>query len=137
MIDERNPSRASPLVPVSWGELFDKISILQIKAERVTASEAHDMVLRELEALLQCVPAELSESQGVTKLRGNLRRVNEELWNVEDRLRLCEARRCFDDHFVQLARSVYIANDRRAAVKRALNELLGSQLVEVKQHPKY
>jgi hypothetical protein len=137
MIDERNPSRASPLVPVSWGELFDKISILQIKAERVTAPGAHDMVLRELEALLQCVPAAIPETQDVAELRSSLQQVNEELWDVEDRLRLCEARHCFDDHFVQLARSVYIANDRRAAVKRALNELLGSQLVEVKQHPKY
>lgn len=115
--------------PCSVGDLLDRITILRIKAERCAASQRPN-VEAELRALRGEWPAEEPE---MTELAA----VNLQLWEVEDRLRAAEAAGRFDAAFVQDARSVYRLNDRRAAIKRALNLRLGSALVEEKVHPSY
>lgn len=122
-----------PRVPVSWGELVDKITILQIKSERIKAHEARANVTHELSSLSR-VAAEAISSEGVTALMDQLRAVNEELWEIEDKIREREAQGDFGQRFVQLARSVYKKNDLRAAIKRRINEALGSELLEEKSY---
>jgi hypothetical protein len=122
-----------PRVPVSWGELVDKITILQIKSERITAREARANVARELTSLSR-IAGEAIRSHIVTPLIAQLRAVNEELWEIEDKIREREAEGDFGQRFVQLARAVYKKNDLRAAIKRRINDALGSELVEEKSY---
>jgi hypothetical protein len=128
---------ADPVVPVSWGELFDKIAILEIKRARLRAPEAVANTERELAALapsmalLEPAPAPLAD------LREALAAVNERLWVIEDQIREKEAAGHFGPGFVALARSVYRENDERGRIKRAINTLLGSGLVEEKQYSAY
>lgn len=125
--------RAAPLAPVSWGELLDKITILEIKAERITDPAARANVGREL-ALLRQVAAPVMAQPGLLPLLDDLRRVNAALWGIEDDIRGCEAASDFGAGFVELARSVYLTNDERSAIKRRINGLLQSELVEEKYH---
>lgn len=131
------PSRSMPTVEVSWGELIDKITILEIKEQRLTSPEAVSNVRRELATLTRVVrelqprPVELDE------LKNRLESINEILWEVEDQIRAKEAKRSFDQQFIELARSVYINNDERARIKRQINELLNSEFVEEKQYTPY
>jgi hypothetical protein len=127
------PKLPQPTPPVSWGELFDKISILEIKAERITADPARANVLRELEAL-KAAAAVASRRPFLALLRRALREVNLALWEIEDEIRTKEASQAFDERFIALARSVYQTNDRRVELKRRINELLGSALVEEKHY---
>ena len=120
-----------PQVPVSWGELIDKITILRIKQARITEAEARQNVAREL-VLLDRVAAEAMSYVG--DLIGKLQAVNEELWEIEDAIREREAAGDFGGRFVALARSVYRKNDLRAAIKREINRQLGSALVEEKSY---
>lgn len=122
-----------PLVPVSWGELLDKISILQIKRDRIRDDRARHNVARELGLLIE-VAAEQLERPSLAEPIARLRAVNEALWDIEDRIRECEAAADFGPRFVQLARSVYRQNDRRAAIKREINEASGSALTEEKSY---
>lgn len=125
------------MIPVSWGELLDKITILQIKAERIENPEKRDNVKRELEAL-EAVRARRWQADPVLEqLVAELRQVNEQLWDIEDEIRRCERDRCYDERFVELARSVYLTNDRRADLKYRLNQLLDSELVEEKSYQGY
>ena len=124
-------------VPVSVGELIDKITILEIKSERIKDPAKLDNVRREL-GLLQATWDESPLSgQDVSQLKAGLKQVNETLWEIEDFIRVKEMERAFDEQFIELARSVYINNDRRAALKRQLNEATGSTLVEEKDYPDY
>ncbi|GIX15736.1 MAG: hypothetical protein KatS3mg118_3695 [Paracoccaceae bacterium] len=125
------------LVPVSPGELIDKITILRIKARRITDARKLANVRTEL-ALLEgvlsrCVPLEAP----LPALVDELQAVNEALWQIEDDIRDCERRGDFGPRFVALARSVYRENDRRAALKRAINTALGSRIVEEKSYAPY
>lgn len=124
-------------VPVSAGELLDKISILRIKAERLADEGKRRNVLFELQQLEAIAEAELGSDTKYGALFDDLLNVNSKLWDIEEGKRDCERRKAFDDHFVALARSVYLENDRRAQIKRALNELLGSEIVEEKSYAKY
>ena len=126
----------SPLVPVSWGEFYDKISILEIKAARIAEPEKLANVDRELTALLACASAQPTVPE-LADLRLHLRRVNEMLWDIEDRIREKEHEQAFDADFVELARSVYHRNDERAKIKRQINELLQSGLIEEKSYSAY
>jgi hypothetical protein len=126
-------SLASPSVPVSWGELIDKITILEIKRERIGGAEAHAHVIDE-HRLLSDIGALALRVDGVRLLYDELRRVNAALWDIEDRIREAEARAQFGPDFVRLARSVYKTNDERAMLKRRVNDLLGSGLVEEKSY---
>ncbi len=129
------------LVPVSWGELIDKITILTIKAERFTDPVKARHVAHELALLTgtrdRALDGAAPPPAEVAATTAELAAVNRRLWDVEDELRACEARNDFGSGFVALARSVYLHNDRRAALKRKLNELLGSEVFEEKQHPAY
>lgn len=125
------------LVPVSWGELLDKITILVIKSERIADAPKRANVVRELDALRQVVAAAGALPESAQPLIDALRGVNEALWDIEDDIRDCERQKDFGPRFVELARSVYHQNDRRAALKRDLNALLGSELVEEKSYQAY
>jgi hypothetical protein len=124
---------ASPSVPVSWGELLDKITILEIKRARIARNEARANVERE-HRLLGAIGATVLDRGDVAPLFDALRRINEQLWEIEDAIRAEEAEARFGDEFVRLARSVYKRNDERAAIKRRINALLGSELVEEKSY---
>lgn len=127
----------SVMVEVSPGELIDKITILEIKVERIADAGARANVIAELETLVAARDAVLPAPAELDELTDVLKALNEDLWSVEDDLRECEARGAFGDDFVALARSVYRLNDSRAAIKRDINRLLGSRLLEEKSHPRY
>ena len=124
-------------VPVSYGELIDKITILEIKSERIGDSAKLANVRIELDLLNETWRADPASRIDIVTERSQLRAVNEALWDIEDRIRLKEKARAFDDEFVELARSVYIRNDERAAIKRVINQKLGSTLVEEKSYQDY
>lgn len=124
----------TPRVPVSWGELLDKITILEIKAERIDVPAKQANVLRELHELLKAADAARPRSwtAEIDELCRELRAINEALWEIEDEIRLREDQSDFGPAFVTLAREVYRTNDKRAAVKRLLNERLLSVHIEEK-----
>lgn len=125
------------LAPVSAGELIDKITILRVKAERIGDPAKEANVRAEL-ALLEATAAQaLAASDELERLTAELTQINAALWDVEDGKRDHERRQDFGPSFVQLARRVYIDNDRRAAVKRAINALAGSEIVEEKSYKPY
>ena len=125
------------MAPVSWGELIDKITILEIKVERLTAPAAQQNVAHEL-ALLHTVLAKQAEAPpGLASLRGELGAVNRTLWDIEDAIRRKDAAREYGPDFVALARAVYRSNDERGRIKRAINELLQSEIIEEKQYAGY
>ncbi len=124
-------------VHVSAGEFLDKITILEIKSERIKDENKLRNVHKELELLRKTWEESPLSKFDVSTQVENLKRVNENLWDIEDQVRLKEAAQTFDDEFVQLARSVYQFNDKRAAVKRELNRILGSDLTEEKSYPDY
>jgi len=125
------------IVPVSFGELLDKISILQIKSERMSDEAKLANVRRELSALEKTWMAHPAAGSDVARLRADLKAVNERLWEIEDEVRLKEKAQAFDDDFVRLARSVYLENDERARIKKAINLALGSGYVEEKSYQDY
>jgi len=124
-------------VPTSPGEFLDKLTILEIKAERIADTAKLANVRRELELMRATWAASPLAARDVAALRADLRRANETLWDVEDRIRAKEATQTFDAEFVELARAVYRTNDRRAAIKRDLNVALGSELIEEKSYRPY
>lgn len=124
-------------VPIAPGELVDKVTILRIKAERIADPEKLRHVRRELEALEAARERLDDGSEALARLTAELKEVNEALWEVEDALRELERAGDFGPRFVELARSVYHRNDRRAALKRQVNELLGSEIVEEKSYAPY
>nr|WP_294552351.1 DUF6165 family protein [uncultured Rhodopila sp.] len=124
----------SPLIPVSRGELLDKIAILEIKAERLRAREAVANVERELALLREAAGTLPPEA---APLRSALLAVNMRLWRIEDEIRAKEAAGDFGPGFIALARAVYRENDERGRIKQALNRLLRSELVEEKQYSAY
>lgn len=123
----------TPSVPVSWGELLDKMTILQIKQERIATPAARENIGREYR-LLSGVGAQALRLAPVGGLVERLKQVNEALWDIEDAIREEERRAQFGASFVGLARSVYQMNDRRAAIKREINSLLQSELMEEKSY---
>ncbi|HEX6861120.1 MAG TPA: DUF6165 family protein [Caulobacteraceae bacterium] len=127
----------SIMAPISAGELVDKITILRVKAARIGDPAKEANVRKEL-ALLEAIAAEhLPASAEIDRLTAELAEVNGALWDIEDGKRDCERRRDFGPRFVELARKVYIENDRRAAIKRAINEAAGSEIVEEKSYGAY
>jgi hypothetical protein len=123
----------SPTIPVSWGELLDKIAILEIKVHRLRAPAARANAARERDQLRQAAAL----PHPVAELEAALHAVNTRLWRIEDLIREREAAGDFGPAFVVLARSVYRENDERARIKQALNRLLQSALVEEKQYSAY
>lgn len=124
-------------IPISPGELLDKISILEIKSERIADPDKRHNVERELDLLTGLWHATALETAEVTARRTELKRINETLWDIEDAIRGCERDHEFSERFVELARSVYRTNDQRAEVKRQINRLLGSNIIEEKSYAAY
>ena len=124
-------------IPISHGELIDKITILEIKSERIDDAAKRANVRAELDLLNATWSADAASRTDIGAERAKLRAVNEALWDIEDRIRLKEKAKAFDAEFVELARSVYIRNDERAAIKRTINETLGSTLIEEKSYQDY
>lgn len=125
------------LVEIAPGELIDKITILEIKSERMTDPAKLKNVRVELDVLAAARDRAIGPSAEMQRLTAALKTVNEALWVIEDDIRECERRQDFGAKFIELARAVYHQNDQRAAVKRNINELLGSRLVEEKSYAAY
>jgi hypothetical protein len=125
------------LAPVSAGELIDKITILRVKATRIGDAAKEANVRAELALLEETAARELPQSPELEDLVAQLTEINAALWDIEDGKRDCERRQDFGPAFVALARRVYIDNDQRAAVKRQINTLVGSEIVEEKSYKPY
>lgn len=122
------------LVPISPGELIDKLTILRLKAERIEDEVKLNNVTIELEMLSRVSDASLPTDDRVDALTEDLYQTNSELWEIEDDIRRCEERGDFGEGFIGLARAVYKTNDRRARLKKEINSLLGSKIVEEKSY---
>ena len=122
-------------VPISNGELLDKITILQIKREKIKDAEKQKHIIRELDELT--ILMETLPMNEIDILFAELKKINTQLWEVEDALRDKERNKEFDNEFIQLARKVYFTNDKRSQVKLKINQISKSELVEVKSYEKY
>lgn len=122
------------LVPVSAGELVDKLTILAIKSEKIVDAEKLKNIQSEFDALSKVAAEALPQSENLKKLWSQLQSINEDLWTIEEDIRAYEDRSDFGAGFVALARSVYVTNDERFAIKRRINILVGSRLVEEKSY---
>jgi len=128
---------ASPSVQISWGELLDKITILEIKAQRLNSQAATEKISCELAVLSSTANDIISQQPYLLVLKQQLKSVNEVIWDIEDKIRAKEAAKSFDQQFIELARSVYINNDKRGNLKRQINALLNSDFAEEKQYTSY
>jgi hypothetical protein len=136
MNSTRRDLTSVPLVPVSWGELLDKITILEVKRDKILAAPAQANILTELSLLTEIAAAMLTTREELMVHMAQLRTVNLILWQTESRIRRKEEQSQFDEEFIRLARQVYKTNDERAAIKRRINELSDSVIVEEKNyHP--
>jgi predicted nucleic acid-binding Zn-ribbon protein len=129
--------KTSVSIEIAPGELIDKITILEIKLDRIKDADKLANVRIEHDTLVQSRDAVIEATPELDRLSAELKAANEALWEIEDDIRDCERDKEFGDAFVQLARSVYISNDKRAALKREINELLGSNLIEEKSYAAY
>lgn len=124
-------------VPVSFGEVLDKITILEIKSERIKDEAKLKNVRLELDELSETWNEAVADQSVIAELRKQLKAVNEELWVIEDDIRDQEAAQDFGSRFIELARAVYVTNDKRAAIKKEVNLALGSRFVEEKSYQDY
>jgi hypothetical protein len=124
-------------VNVAPGELIDKITILEIKLERIEDEAKLVNVRLEYDTLNAARDGAIPKSEELDQLSAELKKINEALWEIEDDIRDCERAKDFGDDFIRLARAVYVTNDKRMAVKRQINDLLGSALVEEKSYAAY
>ena len=122
--------------PISLGELIDKISILVIKEKKIQEEKKNNLIREEL-TLLKKTLNEAANYNSINNYLNQLIDVNSTLWQIEDEIRYCEKNKKFDQKFIELARSVYINNDRRAEIKLEINKKFGSKIVEVKSYTKY
>ncbi|MEO6394831.1 MAG: DUF6165 family protein [Devosia sp.] len=122
------------LVEVSVGDVIDKITILELKTQRISDPSKLANVRVELDALNAAIDGALQPSVELDRLRAELFNINAALWQIEDDIRLCEGSGDFGPRFIELARAVYVTNDRRAAVKKQINLAVGSRLVEEKSY---
>jgi hypothetical protein len=124
-------------VAVAPGELIDKITILEIKLDRIEDETKLANVRIEYDTLSKARDDAITRSEELDRLSAELKQINETLWVIEDDIRDCERAKDFGEAFIKLARAVYVTNDKRMAVKRRINELLGSRLVEEKSYAAY
>ena len=124
-------------VELSVGELLDKISILQIKTERIVDRSKLENINKELDALMSLWNDSIYSNSNLESEINNLKTINEELWDIEDKIRDKERNQIFDKGFIELARAVYITNDKRADIKRIINSKTRSELIEEKSYSNY
>ena len=127
----------TPMIPISLGELFDKISILEIKLEKIIKKSALDNLNREYELLLAIFKKGFLNNSEANRLMIKLKLINQKLWKIEDRIRDKEKYELFDSEFIDLARNVYRVNDERSRVKREINKTFKSELIEEKSYSDY
>ena len=127
----------TPYIPISWGELFDKKTILQIKLKNLKTKSALKNVKIEYAYLSKIFNENFSKNKNAQKLMSDLKKVNQKLWDIEDLIRDKERNKTFDKDFVELARSVYFTNDDRSYIKRKINDTFGSELIEEKSYAHY
>ena len=123
-------------IPISLGELIDKISILAIKEKKITDEKKNNLIREELTLLKESLN-DTVKNNAINNYLNQLIDVNSTLWKIEDEIRNCEKNKKFDQTFIELARSVYINNDKRAEIKLEINNKFGSKIVEVKSYTKY
>lgn len=123
-------------IPLSNGELIDKYTILLIKNNKITDETKLNYINKEL-TLFQIYVNELNKKYDLENLINDLKNINLKLWEIEDNIRIKEKENCFDETFIQLARSVYITNDERATVKNKINNITNSDIKEIKSYEKY
>ena len=127
----------TPLIPISWGELFDKMTILQIKLKNLKTKSALKNVKTEYDQLSKIFDKNFSKNTNAKKLFSDLTKINHKLWEIEDLIRDKERTKTCDKEFIKLARSVYFTNDDRARIKRTINDTLGSEIIEEKSYSDY
>ncbi len=127
----------TPLIPISWGELFDKITILKIKLENLQDNNALKNVKREYDHLYSIFDKVFFENTIADQLIIDLKLINQKLWCIEDSIRDKERNKVFDEEFINLARQIYITNDERSRIKRNIKKTFGSELVEKKSYADY
>jgi hypothetical protein len=127
-------SKPRPRVEVSWGELLDKVTVLEIKAERLSCPHSVDNVRQEMDHLKSIIAQFAPLPEDVESKRAALRVTNEKLWDVENAIRASEAEQRFDEQFIALARNIYVLNDERSRLKRAINLYMNSSFIEEKEY---
>mgnify|MGYP001050107409 CR=1 FL=1 len=125
------------LSEISTGELLDKISILEIKLEKIKDKENHEEINKEYKILKKAQNSNIEITEKIKYLFNEIKNVNRNLWDIEDKLRICEKNKDFGENFIELARSVYLNNDKRSKIKSEINKILGSNIREIKQYANY
>ena len=125
------------LTEISAGELLDKISILEIKLNKIKDHVLLNEVKKEYEILNETKNKNINFSEKIDILYKNLKETNKKLWEIENKVRLCEKNSDFKEKFIQISRDIYFANDRRSKIKLEINKMLGSNIKEVKQYTEY
>ena len=125
------------LSEISPGELLDKIRILEIKIEKVKDKNSLEEIKKEYKILKEIQTSSIEITDKIKDLSQSVKNVNVKLWNIEDKLRICEKNKDFDKNFIELARGVYFANDERAELKSKINKILKSNIIEIKQYDNY
>ena len=122
---------------ISAGELFDKISILEIKLDKVKNENNLQIINKEYKSLKESQDSNIETTEKTKKLYDEIKEINLKLWDIEDNIRICEKNKDFGETFIDLARSVYVNNDKRAQIKSAINKRLCSNIKEIKQYVDY
>ena len=125
------------LSEISAGELLDKISILEIKLEKIKDKESYEEINKEYKILKEVQNLNIKLTEKLKTLFKEIKDINLNLWNIEDKLRICEKNKDYGQIFIKLARSVYLNNDKRSKIKSEINEILGSNIREIKQYVDY
>ena len=125
------------LTEISAGELLDKLSILEIKLNKIKNPALLQEIKKDYNIINEAKNKNINSSNEINALYTDLKKINEQLWEIEDKIRLCEKNSDFKDKFVQLARDVYLKNDKRSKIKLEINKILGSNIKEVKQYTQY
>ena len=125
------------LSEISVGELLDKMSILEIKLEKIKNEESRKEIDREYQMLKEIQKSKMEMTDKIETLFKDIKEVNSNLWNIEDELRICEKNKDFGQDFIELARSVYFNNDKRSKIKSEMNKISGSNIKEIKQYVNY
>ena len=122
---------------ISAGELLDKMSILEIKMDKIKDTNGLNEINKEYSILKLAKDTHIEFSDEIKKLYAEIKKINLKLWNIEDQIRICEKKKDFGENFINLARSVYLNNDKRSKIKSEINKLLGSNIKEIKQYADY
>ena len=125
------------LSEISAGELLDKISILEIKLDKIKNKNSREEINKEYKVLKEAKNLNINLTEKVKQLCEEIKEVNLNLWNIEDELRICEKRKDFGEKFTKLARGVYLNNDKRSKIKSEINKILGSNIKEIKLYANY